>query len=52
MQVHGVTKEPAKRAPELGEHNDEVLKQLGFSGAEIDALRTSGAIPKAKERAA
>src|SRR4249920_1147750 len=51
MQVHGVTKEPAKRAPELGEHNDEVLKQLGFSGAEIDALRTSGAIPKAKERA-
>ena len=52
MQVHGVTKESAKRAPELGEHNDEVLKQLGFSGAEIDALRTSGAIPKAKERAA
>jgi crotonobetainyl-CoA:carnitine CoA-transferase CaiB-like acyl-CoA transferase len=52
MQVHGVTKEPAKRAPELGEHNDEVLKQLGFSGAEIDALRTSGAIPKANERAA
>jgi len=51
MQVHGVTKEPAKRAPELGEHNDEVLKQLGFSGAEIDALRASGAIPKAKERA-
>jgi len=52
MQVHGVTKEPAKRAPALGEHNDEVLKQLGFGGAEIDALRTSGAIPKAKERAA
>ena len=52
MQVHGVTKEPAKRAPARGEHNDEVLKQLGFGGAEIDALRTSGAIPKAKERAA
>jgi formyl-CoA transferase len=52
MQVHGVTKEPAKRAPELGEHNEAVLKQLGFSGAEIDALRASGAIPKAKERAA
>jgi crotonobetainyl-CoA:carnitine CoA-transferase CaiB-like acyl-CoA transferase len=52
MQVHGVTKEPAKRAPELGEHNEEVLKQLGFSGAEIDALRASGAIPKAMEHAA
>jgi crotonobetainyl-CoA:carnitine CoA-transferase CaiB-like acyl-CoA transferase len=52
IQVHGVTKVPARRAPELGEHNDEVLKQLGFSAAEIDGLRASGAIPRAKERAA
>jgi crotonobetainyl-CoA:carnitine CoA-transferase CaiB-like acyl-CoA transferase len=52
MQVHGVTKVPARRAPGIGEHNDEVLKQLGFSAAEIDGLRASGAIPKAKERAA
>jgi len=47
IQVHGVTKVPAKRAPELGEHNDEILNQLGFSAAEIDRLRTSGAVPKA-----
>ena len=33
IQVHGVTKVPAKRAPALGEHNEEVLKQLGFSGS-------------------
>jgi formyl-CoA transferase len=52
MQVHGVTKVPARRAPGIGEHNDEVLKQLGFSAAEIGGLRTSGAIPKAKEHAA
>jgi crotonobetainyl-CoA:carnitine CoA-transferase CaiB-like acyl-CoA transferase len=45
MQVHDVTKVPAKRAPEIGEHNDEVLKELGFSGEEIGDLRTSGAIP-------
>jgi len=45
--VHGVTKVPAKRAPQLGEHNDEILRQLGFSAAEIDRLRTSGAVPKA-----
>lgn len=52
MQMHGVTKEPAKRAPELGEHNEEVLKELGFDSNQIDSLRASGAIPKAKERAA
>jgi len=52
LQVHGVVKVPAKRAPKIGEHNEEVLRQLGFSVAEIDALRESGAIPKAKEHAA
>jgi crotonobetainyl-CoA:carnitine CoA-transferase CaiB-like acyl-CoA transferase len=52
IQVHGVAKAPARRAPGLGEHNDEVLKQLGFSANEIDSLRAGGAIPKAKERAA
>ena len=49
IQVHGVTKVPAKRAPALGEHNDEVLKQLGFSTAEIDCLHASGAVPPFKE---
>jgi crotonobetainyl-CoA:carnitine CoA-transferase CaiB-like acyl-CoA transferase len=52
LQVHGVAKVPAKRAPKIGEHNEEVLRQLGFSAAEIDDLRASGAIPKAKEHAA
>ena len=49
IQVHGVTKVAAKRAPALGEHNDEVLEQLGFSAIEIDALHASGTVPKAKE---
>jgi formyl-CoA transferase len=52
IQVHGVAKVPARRAPALGEHNEEILKQLGFSATEIDGLRASGATPKAKERAA
>jgi formyl-CoA transferase len=52
LQVHGVTKVPAKRAPKLGEHNEEILRQLGFSATEIDGLHESGAIPKAKEHAA
>jgi formyl-CoA transferase len=48
IQVHGVTKVPAKRAPELGEHNEEILKELGFDTKEIDGFRTSGTlgIPK------
>jgi formyl-CoA transferase len=52
LQVHGVAKVPAMRAPKIGEHNEEVLRQLGFSAAEIDGLRASGAIPKVKEHAA
>jgi crotonobetainyl-CoA:carnitine CoA-transferase CaiB-like acyl-CoA transferase len=45
IKVHGVAKVPARRAPNLGEHNDEVLLELGFSSKEIEGLRTSGTIP-------
>jgi crotonobetainyl-CoA:carnitine CoA-transferase CaiB-like acyl-CoA transferase len=41
IQVQGVTKVAAKRAPELGEHNDEILKDLGFDAKTIDSLRVS-----------
>src|SRR5438132_6645309 len=51
IQVHGVTKVPAKRAPELGEHNEEILEQLGFNATQIDALHASGAVPQAAEHA-
>jgi formyl-CoA transferase len=49
IQVHGVAKVAAKRAPELGEHNDEVLRELGFNLTDINVLRASGAVPKARE---
>ena len=52
IQLHGVAKVPARRAPNLGEHTDEVLQELGFDAKGIEDLRTSGAVPKAKERAA
>jgi len=51
IQVHGVAKVPAKRAPELGEHNEDILKELGFDAKEIGAFRASGAISKIKEPA-
>jgi crotonobetainyl-CoA:carnitine CoA-transferase CaiB-like acyl-CoA transferase len=52
IQVHGVTKVPARRAPEIGEHNEEILRQLGFDATEIDGLRASGAVSNAKAHAA
>ena len=52
LQVHGIAKVPATRAPELGEHSDEILKQLGFGADEIDGLHASGAVPKAQGHAA
>jgi formyl-CoA transferase len=44
MQVHDVEKVPAKRAPELGEHNEEILQELGFDSKQIDGLLASGAV--------
>jgi len=51
IQLHGVAKVPARRAPNLGEHTEEILRDLGFDAKGIDDLRTSGAVPKVKEHA-
>jgi formyl-CoA transferase len=48
IQVHGVSKVSARRGPELGEHNEEILGELGFGATEIRGLRESGAVPAAK----
>jgi len=46
IQVHGVAKVAARRAPDLGEHNDEVLQELGLDTKEIERLRAGGVIGK------
>jgi crotonobetainyl-CoA:carnitine CoA-transferase CaiB-like acyl-CoA transferase len=48
IQVHGVKKVSARRAPGLGEHNESVLAELGFSANDVGALRSSGALGKVK----
>jgi crotonobetainyl-CoA:carnitine CoA-transferase CaiB-like acyl-CoA transferase len=48
IQVHGVTKVSARRAPELGEHNDEILAQFGFDKNQIEGFRASGVVPEVK----
>jgi formyl-CoA transferase len=50
IQVHGVKKASARRAPSLGEHNEVVLKELGFSASDIGALLSGGALGKVKEQ--
>jgi len=52
IQLQDVAKVPAKRAPALGEHNEQVLEQLGFSAPEIAALHASGAVPRVTEQVA
>src|ERR1700741_3681169 len=52
IQVHGVTKVTARRANEIGEHNEEGLTELGFDAKEIDGLRAGGVIREPVEEAA
>jgi crotonobetainyl-CoA:carnitine CoA-transferase CaiB-like acyl-CoA transferase len=44
-----VAKALARRAPGLGKHNDEVLKELGFDEQAIASLHASGAVPIPKD---
>ena len=51
IQVHDVAKVPARRAPKIGEHNDVILKELGFGSDEIEGLRAGGTLGAPIERA-
>ena len=44
MQFDDEITEVKRAAPALSEHTDEVLAEVGCSAAEIEALRTAGAI--------
>jgi crotonobetainyl-CoA:carnitine CoA-transferase CaiB-like acyl-CoA transferase len=46
VQVVGVDKVSPGRAPSLGEHSDEVLRELGFSPEEVAALFATGTAMK------
>src|SRR5690348_16127764 len=48
IKVHGVTKVPAKRAPGIGEHNEVILRELGFDAKAAEGLRVSGAVAGGK----
>lgn len=50
LTLRGLARVPARRAPEHGEHNAEILAQLGFSADDINELAAAGAIPVAAEQ--
>jgi crotonobetainyl-CoA:carnitine CoA-transferase CaiB-like acyl-CoA transferase len=51
FQIHGVTKVSAKRAPEIGEHNGEIMRELGFEPAQINSFVASGVFGASKAAA-
>jgi crotonobetainyl-CoA:carnitine CoA-transferase CaiB-like acyl-CoA transferase len=42
--VDGSQKIPPRRAPDIGEHSDEVLREAGYDEVSIQQLRASGAV--------
>ena len=44
FQVKDVEKAPAKRAPEIGEHNQQILEELGFDSKQIGSFAAEGVL--------
>ena len=44
IKLSATKAEIQSKAPELGEHTDEIMKGLGFSESEIERLKSSGAV--------
>jgi formyl-CoA transferase len=44
IQIFGSDKVQPHLAPELGQHSEEILQEHGFAAAEIESLRSSGAV--------
>ena len=49
VTVREESKVPPRTAPRLGEHSEEILRELGFNTAAIDCLHASSAVPITKQ---
>ena len=44
FRIDNASAVPARAAPELGEHTADVLVEVGFSAAEVDAMEAEGVV--------
>jgi len=44
FRIEGVEPRPAGRAPRLGEHSSEILREAGFDAEDIERLRAAGIV--------
>ena len=44
LKMSSVAKLASRAAPTLGQHNDEVLAELGYATSDIERLRSEGVI--------
>src|SRR4029079_18169299 len=44
FHLDGEAKVSPRRAPSVGQHTDEVLRQAGYSAGEIERMRASGVL--------
>ena len=51
LQVAGVEKTEPRRAPHLGEHSEEILRELGFSTEQVDRLVSGATVVPYREKA-
>lgn len=52
LWIEGVPKVPPRMPPDLGEHTIEVLREVGYADAEIEALLASGVAARGERTAA
>jgi len=44
LNIEGLPRAPHRRAPNLGEHTQEILEEIGYSQEEIARLQKKGAV--------